>query len=438
MRKPTIEFKECVERRKRLRSQLPEGSAMILCSPSKKIKSKDTSYFFRPDSNVYYLSGFDEPDAIFVFRPGQTPETIFFVHPKDRLRETWDGFRYGIEGVETQFGIDKGYCLNDVMEKLPELLKDCTRVYYSLFKNPEQDRVIGQVIQKAVWNQERSGKSLLPIFDSNEILDEMRLFKSAYEIRMLEQACAISEEAFVEAMKFVRPGVTEHQVHSLMLHQMMMKGAKSDAYNLIAASGNNATTLHYEFNEDVCRDGDLILIDAGASFEYYSGDITRTFPVSGRFSNPQKAVYQSVLNVQKTIIDQIRPGVTLQALRENAIDLLTDAMLELGLFTGIKEDIIENGDFKKYYPHGIGHWLGIDVHDVGSYYTEGKSRPLEPGMVFTVEPGLYIPEDDSSAPAELRGIGVRIEDDILVTERGCKNLTSDLVKEIVDIEDVMK
>jgi Xaa-Pro aminopeptidase len=262
----------------------------------------------------------------------------------------------------------------------------------------------------------------------------MRIIKTEEEKIWLRKACQITAEGHLEGMKFTRPGVNERQIASVINHSFRMNGSVRDGYNPIVASGNSATTLHYNFNDQDCQNGDFVLIDMGAEYNHYTGDVTRTFPVNKRFSEPQKRFYQSVLDVQKEILKMIRPGLQFKDLQETAISLLSGQLLELGILTGSKEHVIEQARYKKYYPHGVSHWLGMDVHDIGLYRKDNKSRILEEGMCFTVEPGLYVPYDDSEAPKEFRGLGVRIEDNILVTSTGHENMTSFAPKEIADLE----
>lgn len=410
---------------------------MIVASHPEHIRNHDVGYPYRQDSNLYYLTAFEEPESILVFRPGKTPETVMFVRRRDRERETWDGFRYGPEGVEKEFGIDRCYPIDEFEKVAPSLLAGVESLYYRLHKNPEADARVMSVVDKYRAEGGRTGRGLLAIHDADELLGEMRLIKSEEELVDLREACEISAQAHLAAMKFTRPGVTERQVQGVLAYNFYSKGSAREGYNYIVASGHSATTLHYNFNDQVCQDGDLLLIDAGAELNYYTGDITRTFPVNGRFTDEQGLVYEKVLKVQKQIVDFVKPGVVFKELHEMGASLLTDALLELGLLSGRKEDIMSANQHRRYYPHGIGHWLGMDVHDAGLYVKNNEPRPLEPNMCFTVEPGLYIPADDESVPKKFRGIGVRIEDNVRVTPNGCENMTSSVPKEISDLEKVV-
>jgi Xaa-Pro aminopeptidase len=437
MRKPSFDMQVFKERRAQLGKITPVGSAVIVAAHPEYIRNNDVHHSYRPDSNLFYLTGFEEPEAIFVFRPGMKPESVLFVRTKDPLRETWDGFRYGPEGAERDFQVDKAYLLSDFDKQIVELLKPIDGIYHRWNIDREFDQRVLNLLNDVRLSQGRSGRGNMAVKDSWELIGELRLKKSPFEIETLRKAGAVSAEAQCEAMRFIKPGVSERQILGVVLGTMLLKGAQREGYGTIVASGPNATTLHYVFNDQMCNDGDLLLLDAGAECNYYTGDITRTFPVNGKYTEPQKRVYQGVLDVQKAVIEMIKPGLPFQKLQEFTIDRLTQLMIELKLLAGNKQKLIDSLDFKKYYPHGVSHFLGMDVHDVGTYLVKGESRQLEVGMCFTVEPGLYIPFDDRTAPAELRGIGVRIEDDIIVTETGCEVLTSGVPKEIGETEALM-
>ncbi len=436
MRKPIYDMNIFSERR-RLVGQEIFGSALVVASHPEHIRNHDVHFPYRQDSNLFYLTGWEEPESVLILRPGLNPEAVMFVRRRDPERETWDGFRYGPEGCEREFKIDKCYAIDEFEKVAPVLLKEVDRVYYRLGKNRDFDERLQTVLDSVKQMQGRTGIGLLPIYDADTLIGEKRLVKSEYELTQLREACEISAQAHLAAMRFTRPGVNERQVQGVLAHQFFMRGSAREGYHSIVASGNSATTLHYNFNDQVCRDGDLLLIDAGAEYNYYTGDITRTFPVNGKFTDEQARVYEAVLKVQKDILDFVKPGVVFKELHDMGTSLLTDAMLELGLLSGRKEDLIQAMAQKKYYPHGIGHWLGMDVHDAGLYFKKGEPRPLEPNMCFTVEPGIYIPADDSSAPAKYRGIGIRIEDNIRVTSTGSENMTSSAPKEIADLEKVV-
>lgn len=431
-----------VQRRKKIGLDLikkyGENTVLIVGSGPEQIRNDDVGYSFRQDSNLYYLTGFEEPGSVLILRPGKNPETVMFVREKNSERETWDGFRFGPEGVKSEFDIDAAYT-NDTFEaKTVELLKGCENVIYRFYKYEPLDKMMTDVLKKYEATYSRSGYGVPSIHDADIYLGEFRLFKDENDLKNQRQACEITAQGHVAAMKATKPGLTEYQIQAVIMSSFFQQGSTREGYNYIVASGDNATTLHYNFNDQICEDGELVLIDAGAEYNYFSGDITRTFPVNGKFSDTQKKVYQAVLDVQKDVIAMIRPGLTFKSLQEFTIDRLTQVMLDLSLVMGRKEDVIKTMEYKKYYPHGVSHWLGMDVHDAGLYAFKGESRQLEPGMVFTVEPGLYIPYNDKTAPKELRGIGIRIEDNILITKDGCEILTASVPKEIKDIENLMQ
>lgn len=425
------------ERRRRLADLIP-GAAVILASPLEYIRNGSVQHSFRQDSNLYYLTGFEEPGSIFVFRPGQTPESILFVRTKNPEREVWDGFRYGPEAAQSLFQVDKTYPIEDFDKEIIGLLKGVDRLFYRLYKNHEMDDRIETALQTLRMSRGRSGHGLLPILDVEELLGELRVIKEGADLNNIRMACEISAEAHIDLMKYVRPGMNERELHGYFVYQLMKRGAAREGYGGIFAGGANACTLHYVFNDQEVNKDDLLLVDAAGEYNYFTGDITRTYPISGKFNKAQEEVYLGVLGVQKTIIEMVKPGVTWHDLQEAGNDLLTDLMLSLGLLSGRKEDILKSNQHKKYYPHGIGHFLGMDVHDVGIYMSkQEESRKLEQGMVFTVEPGLYIPADDTGAAAPYRGIGVRVEDNILVTENGFEVLTKRCPKEMEDLSKII-
>ncbi len=435
-RKPSFDINIFVERRKKVGAQIA-GSALVVASHPEYIRNHDCHFPYRQDSNLFYLTGWEESESILILRPGMQPESVMFVRKKDIERETWDGFRYGPEGCESEFKIDQAYPISEFKTMAPKLLLEVKDVYYRQFKNPEADELMKDVLETTKNLKGRTGLGLMTIHDADTLLGEHRLIKSEYELTQLREACEISAQGHIAAMRFTRPGVTERQVQGVLAHNYFMRGSAREGYNHIVASGNAATTLHYNFNDQICKDGDLLLIDSGAEFNYYTGDITRTYPVNGKFTDEQARVYEGVLKVQKQICDFVKPGIVFKELHDMGTSLLTDLMLELGLLSGSKENLIAALAQKKYYPHGIGHWLGMDVHDAGLYFKNGQPRPLEANMCFTIEPGLYIPANDTSAPAKYRGIGIRIEDNLRVTSTGSENMTSSVPKEIADIEKIV-
>lgn len=433
MRKPYLHPRIFQQRRQKLAALVP-GAAVVLPAWPEFIRNHDGHFPYRQESNMLYLSGFDEPGSCLVFRPGQKPETVMFVRPKNIERETWDGFRYGVEGAKQEFGFDEVYSIDDFENIAPKLLKECQKVYYSLYRNREFDEIFGRVLTQVKWLSPRAGLGYLPVEDAYGLLGEMRIRKSEEEVDMLRRAGSVSARAHVEVMKATRPSMSERALHGLFIKSIMEQGAQGEAYTGIFAGGNNACTLHYRFNEDKLNDGDLLLVDAGAEYMYYSGDITRTFPVNGRFSPAQRRIYQAMVDLQTRIIAMVRPGVPHITLQDETVKGITEIMLEEKLIAGTLEECIRNRTYAKYYPHGVSHLLGLDTHDAGALIVGGKSREMEPGWCFTVEPGIYIPANDTTAPQELRGIGIRIEDDVMVTNEGVEVLTHEVPKTISDIE----
>lgn len=437
MRKPLEQMRVFKERRNRLAEKM-QGKVLICASPEEAIRNGSVHHMFRQDSNLYYLTGFEEPETIFVFRPGRTPETVLFVRKKDVTRETWDGFRFGPEAAQTMFNMEAVYPVDEFDQRIVELLKGAEGLCYRLYKNIEMDHRIEKALAALRLSLGRTGYGLLPIQDADELIGELRVIKGPADLENHRKACQITSQAHLELMKFTRAGKTERELHGFFIYQVMKQGAAREGYGTIVATGANACTLHYVFNDQTCKDGEILLVDAGGEYNYFTADITRSFPVNGKFSNAQAEVYGGVLKIQKQIIESIRPGVAFADLHEMASQMLTDLMLELGLLTGRKDDLIQANKHRKYYPHGVGHFLGMDVHDAGLYQSKaGEPRKLEEGMVLTIEPGLYIPAHDQDAAAMYRGIGVRIEDNILVTSNGFENLTKDCPKEIDELERVI-
>lgn len=422
-------------RRKQLADSMGSGVAILRAAPE-RVRNRDAHHPYRFDSYFHYLSGFPETDAILVIVAGRSPKTILFCRDKDQEREIWDGFRYGPEQARDLFGLDETHSVTKVDEILPKLLADQTALYYELGGDPLLDsKVMGWLNQVRALG--RSGVSAPDlIHDIRSILDEMRLVKDASEIRTMRRAAIISAQAHVRAMQLTRPGLMEYEVEAELLHEFRRNGAQSPAYTSIVAGGANACVLHYVNNDAVLNDGDLLLIDAGCELDGYASDITRTFPVNGKFSGPQRDVYDLVLAAQAAAIEKVKPGNEWEDPHRAALQILVQGMLDLGLCSGTPESVIESGDYKKFYMHRTGHWLGMDVHDVGDYKRGGQWRKLEPGMTLTVEPGCYI-RPDETVLEKFWNIGIRIEDDALVTDDGCDIITAGVSKSIADIEAVM-
>ena len=426
---------------KRFIEAMEPSSIAIIPAAHEATRSYDTEFRFRQDSDFWYLTGFPEPDAIAVIDPSNKKAVFtLYVRPRDLEMETWFGRRAGVEGAVKKYGADRSFSIEKFAADLPKLLDGHEKLYYRF----AVDKALDQQILAYLSNQrQRRLKTPYPphtIADPTLIIGEMRLHKTDDEIEMMQRAATISAEAHILAMKKTKPGMNEFQVESLIESYMRDRGATGIAYNSIVGGGDNATILHYVENNRALKDGDLILIDAGAEYNGYAADITRTFPINGRFSQAQRDVYDVVLDVQLQCIDATKTGNTVKKRQEFSIELLTEGMKKLGLLKGKTSDLIKKKAYMKYYMHGVGHYLGLDVHDAGRYFTDQaakNSRPFAPGMVLTVEPGLYIPPDDRSAPAKYRGIGVRIEDDILVTKEGNRNLTSKVPKDPSEIEALM-
>jgi Xaa-Pro aminopeptidase len=419
-----------------IRRMEPDSVAIIPAAPE-ATRSNDTHYRYRQDSDFYYLTGFDEPEAVAVVAPSRDEgKFTLFVRPRDAEQETWVGKRAGIEGALARHGADAAFAVAEFRDKLAELLNGAKNVYYRLGVRADLDEVL---IKQLGEMRLRSRQFTAPdsITDPSAILGEMRLVKSDAEIELMQRAADIAAEAHVEAMKTVRPGMMEYEIEALIEYHFRRSGAAAPAYGSIVGGGANATILHYVTNEAELRDGDLLLIDAGAEFRGYASDITRTFPVSGRFSQAQRDIYEAVLAAQVACVEMVKPGVTMDDLNNHAIRILTERMVSLGLLAGDVEKLIEEKTYRRFFMHGIGHFLGLDVHDAGRYKLNGAARPLASGVVITVEPGIYIAEDTENVPDKYRGIGVRIEDDVLVTTEGYRVLTSKVPKEIEEIERLM-
>ena len=421
-------------------------SVAIIPGAREAVRSHDTNYRYRQNSDFFYLTGFDEPDAIAVIAPSQEKKFTLFVRPRDPEREIWDGYRAGVEGAARDYHADEAFPVSEFDEKLPQILDGPASLYYAFGHGPaELDQ---KIIRQLTLMRETNRRPLEPpqtIIDPTSILHEMRVFKNEAEIEIMQRAADIAAEAHVEAMKAVRPGMKEYEVEALIEAIFRKRGAAGPSYTSIVGAGANATVLHYISNQGTLNDGDLLLVDAGAEYQGYASDITRTFPISGKFSAAQREIYDLVLETQMSCIDMVRPGVRLEDLKTHSVEMLTAGMVRLGLLRGDPGKLIEDKKYMQFYMHNLGHFLGIDVHDAGRYYFNGESRPAEPGMVMTIEPGLYISADTSripegfnqEVPAKYLGIGVRIEDDVLVTEKGARVLTNKVPKDPGEIEALM-
>jgi len=407
-----------------LKKFMKDGEALVLFSGRDGHLQK-----FRSQSSFYYLTGLNEPDSVVVYRPYHDNPYVIFVRPKDKVAELWDGARLGVDGAVDQLGCGKAYPVQKLEEELPKLLSGCLKVYYDIGQDSDLDRKFSECRSLAQSLNRRSGASKFDVADPKALMGEMRVIKSPQEIAIMKRAVAASIEGHRRAREYAEPGRTETQVYGQLVSGFYEMGAFREGYSAILGSGSNSTVLHYRDNNKVLQEGDLLLIDAGAEVGFYTADITRTFAVSSRMSPAQKDLYQAVYDVQLQLIESVGPQKTsVNDLQSLCCRLISEKLLELKLITGTLDEVIEKKSYGKYYPHGVGHYLGMDVHDVGTYKVNGKNRPLEPGMVLTIEPGIYVPVDDDSVEPEFRGQGIRIEDNILVTDDGHENLTKDLDK----------
>ncbi len=421
--------------------QIGRDAVAIIPAAHEQTRSYDTEFKFHQDPDFYYLTGFPEPDAIAVIAPGnkKSPFTLF-VRPRDPLMETWFGRRQGVDGAKKNFGADKAFPIEKFESELPKLLNGVEKLYYRFGLDNKLDQTILGYLSGQRFRRLKTAYPPHTIIDPTIITGEMRLHKTAEEVALMQRSADIAAEAHVVAMRQCKPGMNEGQIEAIIEHHFKMSGASGSSYNSIIGGGDNATILHYVENNMPLKDGDLLLVDAGCSYQGYASDITRTFPVNGRFTKAQREVYDVVLEVQIECLEFTKKGNTIKQRQDLSIELLTEGMKKLGLLKGKTKDLIKKKAFMKYYMHGVGHYLGLDVHDAGRYFTEQRarnSRPFAPGMALTVEPGLYIPADDKDAPAKYRGIGVRIEDDVVVTDDGNINLTAGVPKDADAIEEIM-
>jgi len=410
------------------------GAVALLPGAGMVTRSNDTEFPFRQDSDFWYLTGFDHPDAVAVLRTDGGPAYTLFVQPREPEAETWTGRRPGVEGARRDYGADEARPVGELPERLPELLGGARRLYHVLGRDAELDRrLIGAL--EGLRRRTRSGaEPPAEIVDPRPIVHEMRLVKEATELDLMREAADITREAHGEAARLARPGRFEYELEAVLDWVFRRRGGWGPAYGSIVGSGPNATILHHVRNDRRMRDGELVLIDAGAEYRGYAADVTRTYPVGGRFSAPARQVYEAVLDAQLHALSLCRPGTTLDAIHEGTVRRLVERMVDLGLLAGEVDGLLEQGAYRPYYMHRTGHWLGLDVHDAGAYTVKGEPRVLEPGMVFTVEPGIYVAPDAADAPEPLRGLGVRIEDDVVVTADGIEILSAGVPKGADDIE----
>lgn len=429
---------EYARRRRELADKIGPDGVAVFIAPPERTRSNDTSYPYRASSDIVYLTGFTEPHTVLVISPGHDEgDVAMFVRARDPEKELWDGGRAGPEGAVADYGADVAYSTEELDEKLPELMKGRDTLWYTLGNDPEFDVKVAGWMNKLRYRRGEPPAAPRAIADARDLVHEMRLFKRPAELEVMRRAAQVTAEAHIIAMKRAQPGVHEYELQAAIEHHFKLNGASFPAYTSIVGAGANATVLHYVTNRDRIGEDDVILIDAGCELDFYAADITRSFPASGKFTPEQRDAYQAVLDVQKAAIEDVIPGLPYDELQTRTARRLSQALIDLGIVDASVDEIVEEEIYKQFYPHKVGHWLGIDVHDVGSYHDEsGDWRPLEPGMVLTIEPGLYFPAD-ADIPDGFRGVGIRIEDDILVTPDGRENLTATCPKEVADIEAIV-
>lgn len=424
------------KRRERLMAEVPPDSAILVPAATLSVRNQDSEYPFRQDSDFHYLCGFPEPQAWLLLLPGrEAGESVLFCLPRDPAAEAWTGRRVGPRRAVTRYGVDEAWPLEARDEQLLDLLAGRRTIYLSL-GNDRALSLAGKMREGLKARERRGPPAPSAYADIDVLLHEQRLIKSEDELALMRKAGKITARAHAHAMQTVRPGMFEYQLQATLEHAFVMAGARAPAYSTIVGSGANGCILHYMENDAAMAAGDLVLVDAGAEYHLYAGDITRTFPVSGRFSEPQRQLYEIVLGAQQRALRAVRPGATLKGIHDGVVRDLTAGLVALGLVEGPVETAVEQGYYKRFYLHGTSHWLGLDVHDVGAYQVQGASRALAPGMVLTVEPGLYIP-DDLDIAEQWRGIGIRIEDNVVVTTQGCEVLTEGVPKRVREIEALM-
>jgi Xaa-Pro aminopeptidase len=421
------------ERRAAILEAMGKG-VLVLFAAGAAIRNNDVEHEYRQDSDFYYLTGFDEPDSVLVLSTVHAERYVLFVRPRDPEREVWDGERIGVEGATAELGASAAHPIAELDQKLPDWLENCERLFYRLGRDREQDDRVLRAIDRTRPRARRGSSFPTQIIDPATIVHEMRRKKAPLELELMNRAVDITREAHLTAMAAARPGMYEYEIEALLRGVFRKHGSERAAYAPIVGSGPNATVLHYHRNNRRMEDGDLLLIDAGTEYGYYAADVTRTFPVGGRFTPPQRTIYELVLAAQDASISATRPGATIDEVHQASVQVLVEGLVGLGFIEGPVEDAIKEERYKRYYMHKTSHYLGMDVHDVGRYFEEGKARPLEPGVVITVEPGLYIAANDDKVPVEYRGIGVRIEDDVLVTAAGHRVMSDAIPRRTADVE----
>ena len=432
-----LDAREFARRRRQLMRMAGRDAIIIVPSAEERVRNNDAHYPFRQDSDFHYLTGFAEPDAVLALVPGRSQgEVILFCRERDRAREQWDGHRAGQEGAVADFGMDDAFPIDDIDDILPGLIEGRSRVYYHFGRETRFDLILMGWVNRVRSNIKQGAKPPHEFVALSHLLHDLRLSKSRSELRLMRKSAQIAAEAHVRAMRTTRPGMNENEVEAELLHTFRKHNAVP-SYEPIVGAGTNACVLHYRANNATMQDGDLLLIDAGAEYACYASDITRTFPVNGRFTPEQRELYDIVLAAQLSAIEEVRPGKSFEAYHLAAVRVLTQGLIRLGLLKGSLRSNLESHTYRKFYMHKTGHWLGLDVHDVGDYRVDGEFRELEPGMVVTVEPGLYISPDLKGVPARYRGIGIRIEDDVIVTSGDPEVISAGVPKDADEIEALM-
>jgi Xaa-Pro aminopeptidase len=432
-----IERKEFARRRQQLMRIIGDDAICIVPAAPERLRNNDSHYPYRQDSDFHYLTGFPEPEAVLALIPGRTHgETILFCRERDPEREAWDGPRAGPEGAASEYGVDDAFPIGDIDDILPGMIEGRSRVYYHFGRDTEFDIKLMAWVNSVRAQVRRGAVAPHEFVALGHILHDLRLYKTRNELRLMRKAAKIAAGAHVRAMQLVRPGMNEHEIEAELLHEFRRNGAVP-SYEPIVGGGKNGCVLHYRANNDVLDDGDLLLIDAGAEYDCYASDITRTFPINGKFSAEQRALYDVVLKAQNASIKEVRAGKPFGAYHDAAVKAIVAGLIKLGLLKGSVEKNIREHTYRPFYMHKTGHWLGLDVHDVGDYRVDGEFRELEPGMVVTVEPGIYIAPDAKRVPAKWRGIGIRIEDDVVVTRGDPEVITAAVPRDADEIEALM-
>lgn len=430
--------KEFVRRRRQLMRMMGEDSIAILPAAPVVKRNRDVEYRYRPDSDFYYITGFPEPEAVAVLIPGRShAEYVLFCRDRDAEKERWDGLRAGHEGAIEEYGADDAFPVGDLDDILPRMLEQCERVFYAMGCNPALDKRMSEWISQIRGNSRSGVHGPLEFIALDHYLHDMRLYKSRSEITQMRAAARISAQAHKRVMRTCRPGLYEYQLEAEFMHECSSRGARHQAYPAIFGGGKNGCVLHYIDNDAELEDGTMLLVDAGCEYNYYASDITRTFPVNGVFSEPQRLLYELVLKAQEAAIRKVKPGSHWNDPHAAAVRVVTKGLKELGLIKGSITTLLKKEAYKEFYIHRTGHWLGMDVHDVGDYKVDGESRLLEAGMALTIEPGIYIPAGSKGVAKKWWDIGIRIEDDVVVTKDGCDVLSKDAPKTIEEIETLM-